>query len=49
MCFNKCFTDELRINLNNRLGTDQTDSVAPAVSTMTKWAEQCRADTGVAS
>lgn len=29
--------------------TDQTDSVAPAVRTMTKWAEQCRADTGVAS
>lgn len=25
------------------------DSVAPAVRTMTKWAEQCSADTGVAS
>lgn len=31
------------------VSTDQTDSVAPAVRTMTKWAEQCRADTGVAS
>lgn len=29
--------------------TDQTDSVAPAVRTMTKCAEQCRADTGVAN
>lgn len=30
-------------------GTDQTESIAPAVRTMTKWAEQCTADTGVAS
>lgn len=29
--------------------TDQTDSVAPAVRTMTKCVEQWRADTGVAS
>lgn len=31
------------------VSTDQTESIAPAVRTMTKWAEQCRAETGVAS
>lgn len=35
--------------VTHHLTTDQTDSVAPAVRTMTKWAEQCSADTGVAS
>ena len=37
------------MELMEHVSTDQTDSVAPAVRTMTKWAEQCRADTGVAS
>lgn len=49
-------TDKLNDNIVNitntdsfLINTDQMDNVAPAVRTMTKWAEQCRADTGVAS